>query len=143
MSVSLVGARSSSHFTVYPPKLDVLKHDSLGFSQSILSFQQQAYEFEDEASLLGDDYSTESESDFEQDDFVDSDISMESDGVNEDMTAFEQEAAAAAEAERLSQERVQFDEMARAHSLAKTPNMTEARLNQVTNKLWKKYLASK
>lgn len=144
--MSLIGARTSSHFSVFPPKLDVLKGDVMHFSQELVAPAfEQSYQFEDEASLLGSDYSTESEEgDFEQDDYEmhDSDIDGES-PAEPTATAFEEEQEFQQQKEQLSQERLQFEEMARAHSLAKTPNMTEARLNQVTNKLWKKYLASK
>lgn len=146
MSVSLIGSRISTHFSVYPPKLDIIKGDVMGFSQELLpaaaSFAQ-SYQFDDEASLLGSDYSTDSSdsaSEYEQD-VADSDIEMESPGDNEESVAYE--ASFEQTKKQLSQERLQFEEMARTHALAKTPNMTEARLNQVTNKLWKKYLASK
>lgn len=145
MSVSLIGSRISTHFSVYPPKLDILKGDVMGFSQELVpataSFAQ-SYQFDDEASLLGSDYSTDSDgaSEYEQD-VADSDIEMESPGDHEESVAYE--ASFEQTKKQLSQERLQFEEMARTHALAKTPNMTEARLNQVTNKLWKKYLASK
>ena len=143
MSVSLIGSRTSSSFSVFPPKLDVLKGDVMHFSQELIApVAQDSYQFEDEASLLGSDYSTEDdESDFGQE-MVDSDLDVESPSYEDGSpTAFEEQFEQ--QREQLSQERIQFDEMARAHSLAKTPNMTNARLNQVTNKLWKKYLSNK
>ena len=158
----LVGSTASSHFTVYPPKLDVLKGDALGFEQEIqFSFKQEEFDFDDEASILGDDSSSFSDSsDFEQDELVDSEasISLDSNSTDselDDTTAFEQakkkkkggkgkkHKKGGKKHKKVSQERVQFEEMARTHALAKAPNMTQARLNGITHDLWAKYVASK
>jgi hypothetical protein len=42
----------------------------------------------------------------------------------------------------LSQERIQFDEAARVKIMSHKPNMTQARCEQITQKLWEKYVAT-